>query len=127
MQVMLGLTIYVKGDLPKPGQTYLTLSNHLTFFDWLFLYALAFDGKEWAPKLKFFLKRDIEHHPLLGPYCSFLKFCFLDRKWEQDRENIAKYMRYCQLDSPSNVILDPSTFRFIIVILPFNKHLKKFN
>lgn len=67
-----GLRIHLRGELPKPGETFLLLSNHVSYWDILALGALF--------PLGFIAKDSIASWPILGTVTSLCNTIYVNRE-----------------------------------------------
>ncbi|MEN2498114.1 MAG: hypothetical protein MHMPM18_002434, partial [Marteilia pararefringens] len=73
-------------------QSNIILSNHLSCFDWVYIYLLfAASNNILFRRVKFFLKREVEKLPFMGSVCHILDHCFLYRDYKKDSKVIDLY------------------------------------
>ncbi|CCW70799.1 unnamed protein product [Phytomonas sp. Hart1] len=100
----------------KPGKVKIILLNHHSRVDWLYFAIFLIRSRVFLT-LRFVLKNDIRHIPVLGWSMNAFGFIFLSRSWESDKVYLQKMINYYKATNES----------YILVIFPEGTDLSRSN
>ncbi|KAG0436183.1 putative 1-acyl-sn-glycerol-3-phosphate acyltransferase 4 [Dictyocoela muelleri] len=106
--------IIIEGDIDqiKDYENCILLSNHIGSMDFMIGHEFA-RQKKMLRHCKFLVKRSVILIPLIGWGVRFLKFCFLDRRFDKDQKSICKWTRFIKNNKvPMWLIMYPEGSRF---------------
>lgn len=106
--------IIIEGDINQVGdeENCIVLSNHIGSIDFMIGHEIA-RQKKMLKHCKFLVKKSVMWIPLIGWGVKFLKFCFLDRRFCNDKALLYRWARFMKTHNvPMWLIMYPEGSRF---------------
>ncbi|KAH3854327.1 hypothetical protein DPMN_096864 [Dreissena polymorpha] len=94
-EVLFGTKVRIYGRIASNEDATLMIMNHRTRFDWLYLFSFQVRHAS-IRRYTISLKNMLKMLPGIGWAMQIAGYIFLDRKWEEDQENITKCLKVFQ-------------------------------
>lgn len=107
LEIFFKMKFRLTGDPLCRGETSIYIMNHRTSMDWMWIWPVLY---HWARlrKLKIVLKNPLKWVPGFGWAMQQASFLFMNRKWEDDRNNMETLIDYFKyVDQPIELLMFP--------------------